>query len=434
MPALDELAEKASEIRPGSFADAVGDGDDGHDDASARAAADDASRAASDNAAKEAAAKQKAEQEKAAAAKQQTDDKSRAEKSTNPHLDEEPEVVKEKEQKTETTDEMPEALKTGMTKAAADKAAESWKSIKQAEKAAVTERDTVKAELEAIRKQLESGGDKTAEVEKLKKELELTKAELETYHSEIAVTRVEATPVYKKEVEAPIKGAETFVKNLAEKYQVSPAALLDMLHETDIAKRTDAFEELTADFKRMDQIAFADHLTRYDDARARGEDLRKYASTKLEAINREGEREAERLAAANAADFRGAAVDTWNRVQELHPYLRPVQGSPEWNAHLDEIKREIDQTDVNNLPVQDVAAAIVSHKILPEIVGAKNHFEKMFKATKEKLAAAEKKLEQYRAATPGAGEGKTTTGNGTSADGKRVSFVDAVSGDEEPEE
>lgn len=433
MPATDELSETATEIRRGSFADAVGGDDDhgdhGQEDAAAKAIAD---RAASDAAAKAASDKAATEKaEKAAAEKKPVDDK--AQKSTNPNLDDEPEVVKEKEEKVVTGDEIPDGYTKGMTAEAAKKATESWKSIKQSEKAQAARADAAESKLAEINKQLEAGGDKTAEFEKLKKEFDLVKAELETYQSEIAVTRVEATPVYKKEVEAPIKGAETFVKGLAEKYQVSPAALLDMLHETDIAKRTDAFEELTADFKRMDQIAFADHLTRYDNARARGEDLRKDAGTKLEHLERESKKESEKVLAANAADFRAAANDTWNRTQDLHPLLRPVQGADKWNAHLDEVRRDIEQTDVNNLAVQDVAEAIVSHKILPEIVGAKNHFEKAYKSEKEKRIAAEKKLEEYRATTPGAGAGKTTSSNGTSTDGKRVSFVDAVSGDEEPE-
>jgi len=448
MPATKE---PVTEVASGSFADAAG-GDEGEElqETHVEPAIDDAGAA------------EKAAADAAAAAASTT---TTTKKDGNPNLDDD-EPAATTTTTTAADDEIPADYTKGMTTAAATKAKETWKTLKQERAAAAAERDAARAELAAAQKRIEEAGKTGPEVERLKKEIadrdarlaeyegeiSLTRIEeagktgpeverlkkeiadrdarLAEYEGEISLTRIEATSQYKSSVAEPIKNAEEFVRGLAKQYELtSSAALLDALRETDPQKRKTDLEELSSDFSFADRTELFAAAKAHANATAAGESMRKEAGTKLEQLTREEQQQLERAATANLTEFRTSAEERFKSVQEELPILRHVEGKPEWNAYVDSIKADIAGIDVNNLPIVDVAKAVVADRVLPEVTKAMLHYQGAFKKEKEARIAAEKKLADYRSTAPGAGGGRTTDGGPSGGRNGDESFLGAVAGD-----
>lgn len=413
MPATKE-PPATTEVASGSFADAAG-GDEGEElqETHVEPAIDDAGAA------------EKAAADAAAAAASTT---TTTKKDINPNFDDDEPAVKKDEP---ADDEIPADYTKGMTTAAATKAKETWKTLKQERAAAAAERDAARAELAAAQKRIEEAGKTGPEVERLKKEIADRDARLAEYEGEISLTRIEATPQYKSSVAEPIKNAEEFVRGLAKQYELtSSAALLDALRETDPQKRKTDLEELSSDFSFADRTELFAAAKAHANATAAGESMRKEAGTKLEQLTREEQQQLERAATANLTEFRTSAEERFKSVQEELPILRHVEGKPEWNAYVDSIKADIAGIDVNNLPIVDVAKAVVADRVLPEVTKAMLHYQGAFKKEKEARLAAEKKLADYRSTAPGAGGGRTTEGGHSGGRNGDESFIGAVAGEE----
>lgn len=334
----------------------------------------------------------------------------RAEPGANPHLDAEP----------EPTAKAPAVADDEIPKGMTAKAQETWKGLKASEKAAIAERDSVKAEIATLKKQLEEAGKTGPEVERLKTEREELAARLSEHENEIALTRVEATAQFKSQVSGPIKTSEESVKALATKYDIGASALLEAIREPDAEKRADLLSELSSDFKAYDSKRLFDAADAYANASKAGDEMRANAKTKLTELEKQSEQEAERNATANITDYRKAASDEWKALQEIHPSLRPFEGKPEWNAYLDGIRQGIESKNVNDMPVSEVAQMSARAAALPEVAKVAAHFQKQYKEEREKRIAAETRLGEYRQATPGAGVGdtggETSSSGGTFAD------------------
>jgi hypothetical protein len=413
MPATKEAP--ATEIASGSFADAAG-GDDEIEEGSPDTSAANAEQTAADEAATK------------AAADASTTTTTKKDGVTNPNLDDEPEAVTTTAAAND--DEIPAEQLKGMTAGAAAKAKETWKTLKAEARTAAAERDAARAEVAAAKKLAEDAGKTGPEIERLKKEIADRDTRLKEFEGEISLTRIEATPQFKSQVSGPIKSAEDFVRSLATRYELaSPAALLDAIRETDPQKRLEALEELSSDFRFGDRTNLFDAAKVHAAASVAGEDMRKEAGTKLEQMTRQEQEELERANTANLTEFRTTAEERFAAMQEQHPLLRHVEGKPEWNAYVDGIKADITGVNVNELPIADVAKAVVSDRILPEIARVANHFQGAYKKEREARIAAEKKLADYRATAPGAGGGRTTEGGPGGAKGGDESFLGAVAGD-----
>lgn len=425
MPAAPTQSDTDPDIRKGSFADAAGSKDEPpQDDSDAQAA----ETAAAASEAQRVAAEKSAQDQKAAsdaAAKAEADRKAKSEPekpaNANPHLDDETPPAPKVDLKDE---EVPH----GMT----GKAAETWKSLKQTAREAAAALVPLQTEVEDMKKQLAERDKSAPEIEALRKQNEDLAKQLADFESEIAIGRIEATQKYKSDVTAPIKSAEDVAKAIATKYELSsPTELLEALRETDENKRADALSEIARDFKPYDSKRLFDAADAYAKATKIGEELRKDASAKLERLTEEQKQERNRELTLNSSNFRKAVSEEFKAMQEKFPILRAVEGRDDWNKYLTSIREGIESVDVNDLPVDEVARAFTSHRILPEIDGALKHFRSMADKERKARIAAEEKLEAFKGATPGAGGGHRGEPHGGSAPGaKSGSFVDAVSEEE----
>lgn len=323
----------------------------------------------------------------------------KAAQDANPNLEEPPVAKVEKEAAKATDDEVPK----GMTA----KAVETWKIIKHDRDEARAERDTIKAESAALKKQLEDAGKSAPELETIRKELADAKAQLTAYEDEIAISRVESTAQFKTQVTAQQKASEEAAGALATKYEVEAGALLAAIREPDADKRADLIEEVSADFKFADKTRLTNAANAYETAQKVAAEMRTNAGAKLEELTKAQQQDAERIATANIADYRKAAGEAWKALQEHHPIIRPVDGKQDWNDFLAAEAREIEAIDVNNLPVSEVAKAKAAERALPQIAKAVVFYQTQNKDLREKLLAAEERLGEYRKTEPGAGAGKT---------------------------
>lgn len=304
----------------------------------------------------------------------------------------------------------------------------SFKAIKQERDDAKKERDAIKGEVETLKKQVADQTKTAKEIEDLKKELQATKEQLTGYESEITVTRVEATPKFKKEITAPITEIKTSAEEIAKRYEVSPDILLRAIQEQDPAKAADLLEEATTEFKNVDRMELVQMARDYRRINKTADELRKNAGQQLEAMTREQQQAQERASTKTVADYRNAVTEQFTAMQEHVPVLRRVEGKDQWNSHLDSLKQRMEAVNVNDLEVGEVAKMAAAQVALPEVMSALKHISKERDDLRTERDDLKTRLGKYKKTEPAAGGGGNGSGNGNR--GGYVSFEDAISSGE----
>lgn len=339
--------------------------------------------------------------------------KTEPEERVNPHL------TLKKEEPAGDDDTVPQ----GMTK----KAEEGWKKIKADAKALKVERDAAKKEADDIKAQLAEHGTTKAERDALKKELEAVKAEIKGYEEEISVTRVESTRTFKTEVNEPMNAITAALKEMAARYEIPEESLMKAISETDRAKRTDAIEDVTVDFKGADKFEVVEAARDWQRLQVKADSLRKDSAAKLEEITRQQKDQDDRVTQKTVSDYRGSVSEQWEAVQNMIPELRKVDGATEWNAHVDSLRKQIEDIDVTDLPVTDVAKMAAHYKAMPEVLAVMKHFKGESEKQKARADAAEAKLAAYVKTAPGAGGGNNgSTGGKKTTAASSGFFTDSV--------
>jgi hypothetical protein len=315
---------------------------------------------------------------------------------SNPNLT----TVKTEAKDKQATDD--EVAPKGMT----GKALETWKTIKTELKQIREERDAERQEKAALKKQLEEAGKSGPELDSLKKDRDSLRQQLQEYEGEMAVHRVESTKRYKETIGAPMAAVQSTVDDLAKRYEVPADSLMRALQQPDAGKRAEELEEIMSDFKRVDQMELVQAAKDYHRLQKDATAMRADASKRLEELTREETAQNEQQSAQTIKDYRGAVSAEWDQLQQHIPYIRKFEGNDQWNAHLDDIMREVESVNVNELPVEDVAKARISQAVLPEILNVAKHFEAQAGAEKARADKAEKQLAAYIKNAPGAGNGR----------------------------
>lgn len=391
------MPESLTAPRKGSFADVAGEPEIQQDNGEAeRQAAEKAAqaKAAEDKAAADKAAKEAADKE-AAEKKPKDEPEDPKDDNLNPHLSE----PVEKKKEDVVADEVP----PGMTQ----KAQDTWKSLKQDNKSLAANVASLQSELAGAKKQIEQLNGSGTELETLKEELQKARKQIEEFEGEIAISRVESTKDFKKNVTEVLSESETTVRNLAKKYEMSPAALLDALHEPDATLRNDRLEELTTDMKNLDRIDLYEASKRYSAAHKMGEQMRTSAGERLSDLEKSQQAATEKERAEANADYQKAVSEAFKNAQAQHTAIRPFDGNDKWNAYVDSIKAKALALDVNKIPIADLAKSIVAEQVLGEVVKERDHWKSTHDKQKAKITELEQRLAEYRETTPGAGDGLT---------------------------
>lgn len=260
------------------------------------------------------------------------------------------------------------------------------------------------AELEKAVEEAKTSPQSSEEVEKLR-------SQLAEYEQEIAVSRVEATPEFKRAVLEPTQAILDTAAAMAERYKINTGKLVNALREESQVEGSDALTELAADFSERDRVRLYRMADDLNDVARRRDYLRENAS-KAMAEREERQAAYEKEEAAKASAEMSAAVDrTWDELFSKKSFISNLDAKT-----LEEAKRFAKETDYYSTPPDERAYAVYSGLILPQVVS-------QLEASQTKVSELEKALSKYKKATPKVSGNTDTAPVGTVDDG---GFLDAI--------
>lgn len=287
-----------------------------------------------------------------------------------------------------------------------EKGVSSWKEIKSEMKKAREERDRLKAELEATKEKVGKYEGET--VKSLQEELEAYKTRMAELNRELKTANFERSPEYVEQIKKPLAGLQGDLKAIAEANDADFSKLWQALTEPDVRKRTDSLEDLTMDFKRMEQLAIVKMADRYHE---------------LAQYHQRFQSEAESLAEADAArkaqaeqefienDLRlqkAFTAKTWTNLEDRYSFLQEVDGQDEWNSHIRSAKKAASETNLDRLSVEDRSAILARAAVVPFLESAISHYSAQLEKTSAqkdaKIKELQEQLEGLVGATPSLGK------------------------------
>lgn len=296
-----------------------------------------------------------------------------------------------------------------------EKTFQGWSKIQKERESAVRERDSLKEELDKIKSE---SSNPNAELEAARKELEAVKKSLAEYEGEISVSRVEATPDFKKNVTGPIKQITDDIAELAKRYDVPAKGLMDAISETDPSRRADLIEEATADFKGVDKLDVVQSAKEYVKAQRTASEYRENAKGKLEEIERRSKGDEERVSTENKQQYQSAAQRAWEKRLAETPTVKKVDGADDWNSLLDATGKKIAEINVNDLDLTEVADMASAREMVPFLTASVTHLQAELKKSQAETKAEKDRNAAYLKGAPGAGGGHAGSSNGSTGSGK----------------
>jgi hypothetical protein len=241
-------------------------------------------------------------------------------------------------------------------------------------------------------------------------EVETLKAKLAEYEQEIAVTRVEATPEYKRAVIEPTQAILDAASTLAERYKIDARKLVNALREESAAEGSDALTELAGDFSERDRVRLYRMADDLSDVARRREYLRENASKAYEERQAQMKAEEERMEKSYREKTAQTATKIWNETFSEHPVISKMD-----KAIIEEVRGAGSEADLLESTPEERAYAVYAGVALPHVV-------KQFEAATSKVAELEKALSKYKKASPKV-SGNTDTTVSTPED---AGFLDAI--------
>lgn len=242
-------------------------------------------------------------------------------------------------------------------------------------------------------------------------ELEELKSKLSDYEKELAVSRIEATPQYKRGVTEPTEAILESAAGLAERYKVDVRKLVNALREESVAEGSDALTELASDFSERDRVRLyrmADDLT---EVARRREHMKQNASEVLAQEQEKAKAEEARMEQAYKEQSAKAAASVWKETFAEHPVISKLD-----KAVLQDMQKAGSESDLLDSEPDTRAYALYAGLALP-------HMIKQLEATTSKVAELEKALGKYKKAAPKVSGNADTTPPPNTDDG---GFLDAI--------
>lgn len=237
------------------------------------------------------------------------------------------------------------------------------------------------AELEKAVEEAKSGPQNSEELEQLR-------SQLSEYEQEIAITRVEATPEFKRAVLEPTQAILDSAASLASKYKIDTRKLVNALHDESVAEGSDALTELAADFSERDRIRLYRMADDLNDVSRRREYLRENAAQAYAEQQERAKAEEARMEKTYREQASKAAAEVWKDTFVEHPVLSAL----DQNA-LQEIEKSGVEADLLDSDPNTRAYAVYSGLALPHLI-------KKLEATSSKVAELEGALAKYKKAAP----------------------------------
>jgi hypothetical protein len=294
-----------------------------------------------------------------------------------------------------------------------EKGISSWKEIKTEMKKAREERDRLKAELEATKEKVGKYEGET--VKSLQEELEAYKTRMAELNRELKTANFERSPEYVETIKKPLSGLQGDLKAIAEANDADFSKLWQALTEPDARKRIDSLEDLTADFKRMEQLSIVKMADKYHELAQYHERFQKEAESLAEAENARKAQSEQEFIENDLRLQKAFTAKTWTNLEDRYNFLQEVEGQDEWNSHIRSAKKNASETNLDRLSVEDRSAILARASVVPFLESAINHYSAQLQKVSETKDAEIKELkaqlEGLVGATPSLGKATETDSN-----------------------
>jgi hypothetical protein len=291
-----------------------------------------------------------------------------------------------------------------------EKGISSWKEIKTEMKKAREERDRLKAELEATKEKVGKYEGET--VKSLQEELESYKTRMAELNRELKTANFERSPEYVETIKKPLSGLQGDLKAIAEANDADFSKLWQALTEPDARKRIDSLEDLTGDFKRMEQLSIVKMADKYHELAQYHERFQKEAESLAEAENARKAQSEQEFIENDLRLQKAFTAKTWTNLEDRYNFLQEIEGQDEWNSHIRSAKKNAAETNLDRLSVEDRSAILARAAVVPFLESAINHYtaqtERLSAEKDAKIKELQTQLDGLVGATPSLGKATET--------------------------
>jgi DNA repair exonuclease SbcCD ATPase subunit len=291
-----------------------------------------------------------------------------------------------------------------------EKGVSSWKEIKTEMKKAREERDRLKAELEATKEKVGKYEGET--VKSLQEELEGYKTRLAELGRELKTANFERSPEYVEAIKRPLAGLQGDLKAIAEANDADFSKLWQALTEPDARKRIDSLEDLTGDFKRMEQLSIVKMADKYHELAQYHERFQKEAESLSEAENARKAQSEQEFIENDLRLQKAFTAKTWTNLEDRYNFLQEIDGQDDWNSHIRSAKKNASETNLDRLSVEDRSAILARASVVPFLESAINHYgaqlQKVSETKDSEIKELKAQLEGLVGATPSLGKATET--------------------------
>lgn len=231
--------------------------------------------------------------------------------------------------------------------------------------------------------------DATAEVERLRQELEATKTRLTEYEGEIKVSRLEATEEFKARVLQPREQIGLDAEEIATKYKIDADQVIRAFTSQD----SDAVAAVTADMNEFDRYRFYDLVKQFRAVAVLESDMRKNAASELDRISQVKRQSTEAEQTRRLEEWKAEAPKAFDVLQEEFPALAPIEGDAEWNKSLEQVKEFASPDRYGKLTTREQAETLLRAAAFPVL---RVEFETM----REENTRLKAELEKFESALP----------------------------------
>jgi hypothetical protein len=285
-------------------------------------------------------------------------------------------------------------------------------------KKAREERDRLKAELEATKEKVGKYEGET--VKTLQEELEGYKTRMAELNRELKTANFERSPEYIEAIKRPLAGLQGDLKAIAEANDADFSKLWQALTEPDMRKRTDSLEDLTGDFKRMEQMSIVKMADKYHELAQYHERFQKEAESLSEAESARKAQSEQEFIENDLRLQKAFTAKTWTNLEDRYDFLREIDGNDEWNGQIRGAKKIAAETNLDRLSVEDRSAILARAAVVPFLESAVSHYTSKLKKISEgkdgEIKELKAQLEGLVGATPSLGKATDTDSDGDDED------------------
>jgi len=255
---------------------------------------------------------------------------------TEPASEEATETVEETastEEKPAVVDDLEDAPK-GMTA----KNQEGWKTLKSAKREIEKERDTLRREIEELKKTPVTP-QSSEDVAVAKQELETARAQLAEYDRNMALVNVEKTREYQENIAAPLANAENMIQAFATKYELSIPEIAQAAMNPNMLERNQALADMVGGMNDFDKFEFKKVVDEAQSLFQRSQSVKQNAVESLKFVESQRQVEQSKTAAKQQEVANAAADMVWESFSKKLPFL---QDDPKLASQLNKDAREAD--------------------------------------------------------------------------------------------